>query len=97
MNVYDRSGNPIEFDEFLRLIEKEYYQRLNRTEVGDCVVSTVWLGFSHGHTIEGPPLIFETMAFGRDGLEKFTYRYATESDALRGHQEVVDLLELEGR
>lgn len=48
-------------------------------------LSTVWLGLDHSFGF-GPPLIFETMAFGIFGhADNFQQRYSTEAQALRGH------------
>ena len=59
-------------------------------------VSTVFLGMDHDFTGTGPPLLFETMAFGpTDGTLVFgrehhpsigeTYRYSSWKDAEAGH------------
>jgi len=72
------------------------------TDVGPYWVSTVWLGLNHNYTMRGAPLIFETMVFAsaqRDdpdwpGLTDFDCRrYATEEEALAGHEETVLLVE----
>lgn len=66
-------------------------QRVGRTNLGDFLVSTVWLfGIDHGHG-EGPPLIFETMVFG-EPYDQELQRYSTEEQAMRGHLETVDRL-----
>ena len=52
-------------------------------------VSTVWLGLNHQWG-DGPPLIFETMIFGADGATDYQERYATEADAIQGHQRAVE-------
>jgi hypothetical protein len=62
-------------------------------------ISTVWLGIDHSFGDGGPPLIFETMIFGRDsdtgktryGDERYQMRYATEAGAVAGHAEAVGL------
>lgn len=52
-------------------------------------VSTVWLGLDHGWGA-GPPLIFETMVFGKVSmLDLDMERYSYESEAIMGHHRLV--------
>ena len=55
-------------------------------------VSTVWLGLDHNFGMQGPPLIFETMVFPKEGEwgELDCRRYSTEEEALAGHEEMVE-------
>lgn len=65
--------------------------RVARTEVGDVVVSTVFLGIDHGYGDE-PLQLFETMTFpGED-----QWRYSTWDEAEHGHAQVVDELRSTG-
>ena len=60
-----------------------------KTNVGALHVSTVFIGLNHQYG-EGPPLVFETMVFDRDGHEAGPQRrYSTWEEAEAGHQEVV--------
>jgi hypothetical protein len=53
-------------------------------------VSTVFLGLDHRFSGNGPPLIFETMAFADDSWSDLEcVRYATWDDAEIGHDAVV--------
>ena len=61
---------------------------IDRTKIGDVLVSTVFRGIDHSGG-EGPPLIFETRVSGR-ALDGETRRYATLGEAKRGHYDVVD-------
>ena len=66
---FDPQGNPISVEEWSHLFESRMYGsddwwRVGETEVGDRRVSTVWLGLDHNYWGDGPPLIFESMAFG---------------------------------
>lgn len=74
------------------------YKRVAHDVVGDCEVSTVWLGINHGAS-HGPPLIFETMIFGADGKQsdhdESCWRYATEQQATEGHERIVRKLQQE--
>lgn len=60
---------------------------IERTQVGDALVSTVFLGINHGFT-GTRELWFETMVFGgpHDGQQD---RYETYDQAVEGHKQVV--------
>jgi hypothetical protein len=97
---YDREGRPLSLEEAGRLFADFDYKRVDLTEVGPYVVSTVWMGMDHSF-MEGPPQIFETMVFTssewsdveRIGLQDIDcVRYATESEARAGHQDMVALI-----
>jgi hypothetical protein len=93
MNVfhYDRQGLPIEWREWCRLFAlPDVYRRVARTDFPTgTVVSTVWIGLNHNYG-DGPPLIFETMIFTEAGGDDLgCWRYATEAEAIEGHERVV--------
>lgn len=95
---YDREGKPISLQEWGRLHIDETYVRVTDTDLGPYWVSTVWMGTNFGFG-EGPPIIFETMVFttsardeGHAGPEFDTRRYATEAEALAGHEEMCLLI-----
>lgn len=99
---YDKEGQPISIEEWGRLHSDPEYVRVGSTDVGPYWVSTVWLGLDHNWTMEGPPVIFETMVFSKDqrddpndrGLCEFdVVRYSTLSEATEGHQAMVLLVE----
>ena len=90
---YDRQGNPLTMEQWVTLFDtqqqREDYRRVGSTQVGQVWVSTVWLGLNHSYG-SGPPLIFETMAFGpHSWAELFVDRYSTEAEALAGHEKIV--------
>jgi hypothetical protein len=91
--LYDRDGKMLPHNWFEhpdRATKWATGQRVARTMIGDIVVSTVWLmGIDHEWQPGRPPLIFETMIFGR-GDDDDCRRYSTEEQALRGHIEAVD-------
>jgi hypothetical protein len=68
---------------------------VRRDEIGDVVVSTVWLGLDHNFGGKGPPLIFETMVFGGTNSE-YQERYSTEAAAIAGHERIAAAVK-EGR
>jgi len=59
-------------------------RRVRITYLLDCYVSTVFLGFDHSFSDNGPPLLFETMVFD-DTEEKYMSRYSTWDQAVLGH------------
>ena len=88
MIYYDMDGNLITREEWAALMEDPDYRFLARTEVGENVVSTVWLGLDHSFGEGLMPLIFETMVFPR-GTQQ---RYMTKELALEGHEKMVTRL-----
>jgi hypothetical protein len=58
---------------------------VSRTTIDDDVyVSTVFLGIDHRFDDDGPPILWETMVFGRP-LDEECERYTSRMDALAGH------------
>jgi hypothetical protein len=73
--------------------ENMEYRRIAWTELpGRRHVSTVWMGLDHAFG-DGPPLIFESMAFQKTGKpfrdELDCERYSTEAEARAGHEAMV--------
>lgn len=52
-------------------------------------VSTVFLTINHSHTLDGPPILFETLVFGGP-LANEQERYATWDEAEVGHAWMVE-------
>lgn len=91
--------------EWAEFIENPKNKRVDYTEVGDCYVSTVFLGIDHGFG-SGEPLLFESMVFlnrteivkapwggsykHNPAFEEYTTRYATLEEAKRGHRRLVN-------
>jgi hypothetical protein len=67
-------------------------RKVARTEIGDAVVSTVFVGLDHAW--EGPAILFETMVFA-DGhpLDEDQLRYRTWAEAETGHIEVCEQIQ----
>jgi hypothetical protein len=95
-NYFDRDGNEIGEEEFQKKFVDIDYQRVGLFETlanGEKItVSTVWLGINQSFAPNELPIIFETMVFGgrNNGLSR---RYATELEALVGHNEIVDIVQ----
>jgi hypothetical protein len=83
---YDRGGNPISQEEWVRLLQTgpfEASRRVALTSTPSGPVSTVWLGLDHSFG-DGPPLIFETL-----GPDDDMERYSTLEEAEEGHRRFV--------
>lgn len=90
---YDRTGGPIDLFEWARLTEDDEYRRIGHAVVCDAAdpskayrVSTIWIGID---TALGPPMIFETLVFGKESEQVRGARYATEDQAREGHTAMV--------
>jgi hypothetical protein len=105
IGYYDRQGNPLTLEEWDALLGDYEYKRVASTEIGPYWISTVWIGLDMNYTGHGPPIIFETMVFSKSArdadrddpdrellLEFDCERYATEEQALRGHENMCTLV-----
>jgi hypothetical protein len=73
--------------------------RLRQDEMFGCLISTVFLGYDHSHSLSGPPVLWETMIFEdyvRDpeswGEDIYLNRHTSHADAIVGHAEAVSWL-----
>lgn len=57
------------------------------TDKGQCQISTIFLVLDHAWD-DGPPMLWETMAFGGP-RDECIMRYRSEADAILGHAEAV--------
>jgi len=73
---------------WMDLARKNDLMRVDRTEVGEGCVSTVFLGLDHSF-FDGPPLLFETMVFDSEFHGDEQWRYTTLAQAQAGHDVVV--------
>lgn len=90
----DDDHNPIPLDlkdpnleALMRDVQK---RRVALDEIGDYVVSTVFLGLDHCFSLTGSPILFETMIFPKGGFRDLhCERYETWNEAVAGHQRIV--------
>jgi len=61
-----------------------------RAEIGETVVSTVFLGIDHNF-LGGSPLLFETMIFGGEH-DQYQDRCSTYEEALKMHKKALNLV-----
>ena len=93
LEFYDKQGNAIYDDEAIRLRAHPTYWTVAQDRVQGWLVSTVWLGMNHSWEPGAPPLIFETMVFPPESSsDEYFERYATEEEALAGHQKALGWL-----
>ena len=102
--LVDGEIQPATLEEWAETYEKPGLRNIAFDKVatprGDIVdVSTVFLGLDHGFGADGPPVLFETMAFGipadhsPDRQEDYQWRYTSVADAKAGHIRVVQAIE----
>jgi hypothetical protein len=93
---FDRDAKPVTFEQWaaLRGEGSDGYKRVAETRTGESWVSTVWVGIDMGYGDDRPPIIFETMVFGGP-LDQEMDRYATEAEALIGHEAMVGRVRVE--
>jgi len=63
--------------------------------VGDGYVSTIFMGISYRHPLihgDGPPIVWETMAFDGENRVLEARRYTSRADAEAGHAEILAAL-----
>jgi hypothetical protein len=89
---FDKDGTPLPTLEWARKFEDYDYRFVGHDFVGAYRVSTLWMGMPPvGLHVSRPPLVFQTAVFHhREPLEE--RNYATEADALAGHEAIVTLL-----
>jgi len=87
-HYYNRQGEPIDREEFLRLYVDSEYRRVVTDQIRENEVRTLWLGLDH-RTGPGRPFIFETRwNTSRNGWCTSYYR-CTEAEAREFHAKVV--------
>jgi hypothetical protein len=67
-------------------------QRVDLTKLSNGTrISTVFLSLDHSHVPGGPPIVFETMVFPKDGwADEDCERYSTYAEAVEGHKKMVE-------
>ena len=73
-------------------LERPAKRIVKQEDVGEFVVSTVFLGLDHSHWFGGPRQLFETMIFtqqGKRGHDVYCDRYATWAQAVAGHERTI--------
>jgi hypothetical protein len=82
----DGTGAPVRCADWATWAATDF--RVARTEVGPGYVSTLFLGWTPARQGDGPPLLFETMVIGIEGID-WEERHPTRAAALAGHARAV--------
>lgn len=96
MLIYaDRTGNIIEMAEWFGLQHTQAYCQLRLDKINGVEISTMWIGI--GNDKQPKPMIFETMTFTDDDgdWDRLARRYATEEEALAGHEAICERIRRE--
>ena len=72
------------------LEDNDHRRIVKRDEIGDILVSTVFLGLDHAWD-SGTPVLWETMIFGGE-QDQYQERYTSHKDALEGHEKALTLI-----
>jgi hypothetical protein len=83
-----REPVPCDLLTWARWFETGENRHVAKDNVGEVLVSTVFLGIDHGFGSDGPPILFETIVFGGP-LDQEQERYATWTQAEAGHAEML--------
>lgn len=92
---FDKEGKPIDLMTWGRLFEDENYKVIKQQQIGDYLISTVWMGvdynFNRFFDKDSPLHIFETMVFSKKDKDADLdqERYSTLEEAKAGHEELV--------
>ena len=96
--ILDENLEPVACDD--SLVWGEWFESADRhlakTTIEGIDVSTVFLGLNHDFLGEGPPILWETMIFGKkEGtplFDDYQERYASFDEARAGHEQAVALV-----
>ena len=83
-----RDGKPVQVDILTGAawLENDDNRHLAENFIGDIRVSTVFLGIDHNYSRQGPPVLWETMAFRSGEAIDRQDRYTSEEAAWAGHE-----------
>ena len=90
--ILNAAGEPEPCDDIKKwaTIAERSARRVDRTEVGDTVVSTVFLMLDHDFSGKGPPVLWETMTFPAGGFGEEQDRCSgSRADAQAMHDRMV--------
>ncbi len=69
----------------------DFIKTIQKTDVGNAEVSTVFLGVNHRHEHDMPPLVFETKVFGGE-FDSRQWRCTTLSEAELQHEIAIKMV-----
>ena len=91
--ILDNNNKPIpkpvlEASQWLE--DNDHRRIVKRDQIGDILVSTVFLGLDHAWDSD-TPVLWETMIFGGEH-NQYQERYTSHEDALEGHEKALTLI-----
>jgi hypothetical protein len=94
--ILDNNNNPVAkptLEATQWLDDNDHRRTLKRDEIGDILVSTVFLGLDHSFpwNEDKTPVLWETMIFGGEH-DQYQERYTSHKDALEGHEKALTLI-----
>ena len=90
--LHDGNPLPCDMETWARWFQEHSDQRfIEKTEIGETLISTVFLGLNHNFFSGSYPLIFETMIFGGPH-DQSMWSYLTREQARSGHREACELV-----
>ena len=85
-DFYDREGKPLELLDWARKYEDGEYRQVALTRVAGGAISTIWIGFNQGLSLQpGPHHLYETALLGKEDAVEILGRWDTEAEAQEGH------------
>jgi hypothetical protein len=90
---YDKEANLISSYEYENLFKDKEYNLLAEDMIGDCLISTAWVGFDlrKSRTEARKPVIFESRIYTGIYAGK-NWSYCTEGEALEGHEKIYEAI-----
>ena len=90
MYVLDENNNPVPAEDSIAFKARRNNSNriIGRTNIGDVLISTVFLTIDHNFSGIGDPILFETMIFGGKNYG-YQERYSTYKEAIAGHEKAV--------
>lgn len=97
--ILDENDNPIPEPDLIAWAEwiETYDRTVEKTRIGDKLISTVFLGILHDYVPEigwNGWTLYETAIFYDNGNCDIIERYQTKEDALEGHARIVNSVKL---
>lgn len=97
--VLDGDGNPvpepdlITWAEWMQRADENQQRSLAKDDVGDVLVSTVFLGTDHNFGDGALPVLWETMIFGGEH-DQYQGRYCSRENAEMGHKRALEMVRI---
>lgn len=91
--ILNDKGEPVvepDLMKWARWFETGKDRIVERTQIGNIKVSTVFLGFDHNYSATGGPVLWETMVFGGPLDQEQTRCSGNREQAMAMHQKMIE-------